>query len=106
VRLQLSLDGVELEGVHADQHFTRVFQCFGCGRAPRHFTQAIDAVIGDNFDDGAQGIGRVQTGCIKQRRVSDGNGCDIDFHDFHGAIPFLRLKMSCVCVEGLGGNMK
>lgn len=56
---QARLDCVELKWVFADDYLTGGFQCAGGGDATRHLAQPIEAIVGDNFDDGAQRVGRM-----------------------------------------------
>src|SRR5690606_7779807 len=76
-------DGVELERILADHHIGGGLQRGGGGGAARHFTQAVDVVVGDDLDDGSQRIGGMQPGGVEQRRVADGDGGHMYIGDLH-----------------------
>ncbi len=84
--VEADLDGVELEGVLADDDFAGGFQGGGGFGAARDFAEAVDAVVGDDFEDDAQRVGRMQAGGVEQGRVGDGDGRDAQFGDLHVVI--------------------
>jgi hypothetical protein len=87
-RVDALADGVELEGVFADDNLPGCFQRGQRAAAAGHFAQAVGSVVGHKLDDDAQGIGRVQARCVEQGGIADGNGGDVHIGNTHGR-PFL-----------------
>ena len=82
-RFQGAVDGVQMPRIQADETLGCQFEG-GAGRlAAGDLAPAGEAVIADDFEDEAQGVGRVQAGRVEQGRVRHGDGGDVDVADLH-----------------------